>query len=46
MTHERIFVANWDSTITSTMINNVALPVVAGPGSDQRELRAGPSVSI
>jgi len=45
VTHERIFVANWDSTITTTMINNVRfqwsrdLEVTAANGS-------APSVGI
>lgn len=45
VTHERIFVANWDSTITSAMINNLRFQY----GLDNEIIAAngtGPSVSI
>ena len=37
VTHERIFVANWDSTINNAMVNSGAIPVVARSGDHQRQ---------
>ncbi len=35
--HERIFVANWDSTISNSDDQQLPVPMVARSGSDQRE---------